>query len=945
MNAFRLLGTALLNLCLLPAVRAQVVTTQPVFFTENTPITLTYDASQGNGGLNNFTGNVYIWTGVVTNRSPNNTTWRYTKSPSFSQADPAALMTRDASNPNLYRISFTPRAFYPALPANETILRLGMIFKDATGATIGRNSDGGDIFVDVYSGTGQAVRITTPTLFNGLPPVVAPNAPLTVSGNSAQAATLTLTINGAPVATQTNTTAFSTTITPTQSGRNVIRLTAGSGATAVSDSVIILVRPTITTAALPAGAKEGVTYLPGGTSVILALTAPNKQFVYAIGEFNNFLPDNATLMNRTADGNIWWVQLNGLTPGREYAYQYLVDGSLRVADPYTEKVLDPGNDRFIPAVTYPNLRAYPAGQNAGIMSVLQTNQTPYVWQTTSFTRPAKTDLVIYELLLRDFIQRHDFQTLRDTLGYLQKLGVNCIELMPVNEFEGNDSWGYNPSFYFAVDKYYGTKDNLKRFIDEAHRRGMAVVLDMVLNHSCDQSPMAQLYRDNGGVTAANPWYNRVARHPFNVCNDFNHESPFTRAFSKNVMDFWVNEFRVDGYRFDLSKGFTQTNSGSNVGAWGNFDQSRINIWMDYNNHMQATRPGTYVILEHFAANSEETVLANAGMMPWGNVHYFYSQGAQARYPAADFSSAYYRNRGWQQPNLVAYMESHDEERNMVETQTSGLFDGADYNTRTLHTALDRMALTAAFFFTIPGPKMIWQFGELGYDLSINTCANGTINNNCRVGAKPIRWRYYTDSLERRQLYQTYANLIALKKHPAFATGTFTGRFARLGQSIHINHPSLNVTVIGNFSVFPGVIDPAFQNPGRWYNYLTGDSITVTGVNDLISLPPGGYAVYTSSRVRLALGARPSEASARLGLSAVPNPAAGRTSLHYTLPAAATVAFTVQNVLGQTVYVAPARRQSAGPQAQELSVAGLPAGLYLVCLQAGELRQTTRLVVE
>ena len=130
----------------------------------------------------------------------------------------------------------------------------------------------------------------------------------------------------------------------------------------MSDSVILVVRPTVTVAALPAGAHEGVTYLAGGTSVILALTAPGKQFVYAVGEFNNFQPTSAGFMNHTPDGNTWWVQLNGLTPGQEYAYQYLVDGTLRVADPYTEKVLDPNNDRFIPAVTYPNLRAYPAGQ-------------------------------------------------------------------------------------------------------------------------------------------------------------------------------------------------------------------------------------------------------------------------------------------------------------------------------------------------------------------------------------------------------------------------------------------------------------------------------------------------------------------------------------------------------------------------------------------------------
>ena len=620
MKPFTLLGAVLLATGSLSRAQAQVVSASPVFFTENTSVTLTYDASQGNGALNNFGGNVYIWTGTVTNLSPTSTTWRNVHSPSFTTADPTAQMTRSASNPNLYTITFVPRTFYP-VPANETILRLGMIFKDAAGTAVGRNSDGSDVFVDVYqAGSGQAVRITNPAGSNSNPPIVAAGTAVSVSGSAAQAATLSLSLNGAAVASQPNTTTLTATVNPTQPGRNVIRLTAGSGAGAVADSAIVIVRPTVTTAALPAGATEGITYL-SPTSVILTLTAPNKQFVYAIGEFNNFQPTNAAQMNRTPDGNTWWVQLNGLTAGREYAYQYLVDGNLRVADPYCEKILDPNNDRYIPAATYPNLRAYPAGQNAGIVSVFQTNQPAYVWQTSTFVRPAKTNLVVYELHLRDFIQRHDFQTLRDTLGYLQRLGVNCVELMPVNEFEGNDSWGYNPSFYFAPDKYYGTKTAFKQFVDEAHRRGMAVVMDMVLNHSCGQSPMVQLYFDNGNPSTTNPWYNRTATHPFNVCYDFNHESLFTKRFAKNVMDFWVNEYRVDGYRFDLSKGFTQVNSGNNVGLWGNYDQSRINIWLDYNNHMQANRAGTYVILEHFADNSEETVLANAGMMPWGNQHY------------------------------------------------------------------------------------------------------------------------------------------------------------------------------------------------------------------------------------------------------------------------------------------------------------------------------------
>ncbi|WP_046245718.1 DUF4961 domain-containing protein [Hymenobacter terrenus] len=931
MQTFRRLAALLLTL-LAWTTQAQVVTNQPVFFTENTPVTISFDASQGNGGLLNFTGDVYIWTGTVTNLSATNITWRNVKSPNFGQADPAALMTRDAVNPNLYRITFTPRTFYP-VPTGETILRLGMIFKNADGSVVGRAAGGDDIFVDVYQG-GPAVRITNPARAAN-PQFVTPGAALPITGESAQAANLVLTLNGTQIAQATNATTISSSVTPSLPGRNVVKLTAGTGAAAVSDSVILVVRPTVTVAALPAGAREGVTYLPGGTSVILALTAPNKQFVYAVGEFNNFETTNNGFMNKTPDGNMWWVQLNGLTPGREYAYQYLVDGSLRVADPYTEKVLDPNNDRFIPAVTYPGLR-YPAGQT-GIMATFQTNQTPYPWQVNNFTPPAKTDLVIYELHVRDFVDRHDYETLRDTLRYIQRLGVNCIELMPVNEFEGNDSWGYNPSFYFAPDKYYGTKDALKALIDEAHRRGMAVVLDMVLNHSCGQSPMVQLYSDGGGPTADSPWFNRVATHPFNVCNDFNHESAFTKTFSKNVMDFWVNEYRIDGYRFDLSKGFTQVNSGNSVGAWGNYDQSRINIWLDYNNHIQANRAGTYVILEHFADNSEETVLANAGMMLWGNMSGAYSQAGQGRTNNTDFSGGYYAARGWLQPGLVSYMESHDEQRNMYDALTSGLNDGSGYDIKNLPTALARMEMNAAFFLPIPGPKMIWQFGELGYDIDIN--------QNGRTGPKPILWNYF-QSTDRRRLHDTYVDLIALRKQPGLSTATFTYQLGSQSKAMHLTAPTTNVTVVGNFGIFSDQIDPDFQQAGKWYNYLSGDSITVVGTHDLLSLNPGEFAVYTSRRIRrTVLATRATELANVFHLSAAPNPARGTTTVQYQLPATGLVQLTVRNVLGQRVLDQPTTREAAGTHSRELPLGKLAPGIYIVQLRADSRQQTLRLVVE
>ncbi|WP_379084860.1 hypothetical protein [Pedobacter sp. UC225_65] len=100
----------------------------------------------------------------------------------------------------------------------------------------------------------------------------------------------------------------------------------------------------------------------------------------------------------------------------------MVDGSLKVADPYCEKVLDPMNDGFIGASVYPGLKTYPTGKTTGIVSVMQANKPIYTWKNNSFTRPDKNNLVIYELLIRDFTSEHTYASTLQKLDYLVSLG-------------------------------------------------------------------------------------------------------------------------------------------------------------------------------------------------------------------------------------------------------------------------------------------------------------------------------------------------------------------------------------------------------------------------------------------------------------------------------------------------------------------------------------------
>jgi len=598
--------------------------------------------------------------------------------------------------------------------------------------------------------------------------------------------------------------------------------------------------PTLPSVDLPAGAKDGVAFINNGTSAIVTLYAPGKNSVSLIGEFNDW-STTASVMKKTSDGNTWWIQIDNLNPSTEYTYQFYVDGKLKVADPYCEKVLDPDNDKYITSSIYPNLKAYPTGKTTGIVSVMQANQPTYNWKNNGFVRPEKNNLVIYELLIRDFTTEHTYASTLAKLDYLIGLGINAIELMPVNEFEGNLSWGYNPSFYFAADKYYGTKTALQNFIDECHGKGIAVILDMVLNHSFGQSPMVQLYFDGSKPAANSPWFNVDAKHPFNVGYDFNHESAATKKFSKDVMKFWMQQYKIDGFRFDLSKGFTQTQSADDA-VFRKYDAGRVAIWKDYNSYIKTIDPNNfYVILEHFAEESEEKVLADDGMMLWNNLNYNMNEATMGWLTNSNFQWGFYVNHGFSKSeNLVAYGESHDEERLNYKNISFGNMSGSYLIKGNLATSLKREEMAAAFLFAIPGPKMVWQFGELGYDVNIDF--------NGRTGEKPIRWEYYSDP-NRKALYDAYSKFIRLKKNNSiFNSTSSTYNLAGGIKYIKLVEGANTVVVVGNFDVVNQTADIDFGSSGTWIDAV-GSTLNLSSNTYLATLAPGEYHIFSKQALK------------------------------------------------------------------------------------------------
>ncbi len=921
---------------------AQVLYTEPFFPRIDQPVTIFFDATQGSGGLKDCNCDVYVHTGVITNASTGPSDWKNVVT-TWGQANPAWRMTRVPGEANLYSYTIGPsiRSYYN-VGATTQVQRMAFVFRNANGSREGKDVGNSDIYYDVFPNnlpfTALLLNPTANTLVRDI------GETINISLVTSEAATITVLKNGTEV-TQTTGTRLDYALEVTTTGTNTVEIRANNGQTTQTTSFTYAVPLALAAANPPAGTQLGATLLDNDTKVRLALFGPGKKHVFVIGDFNDWKPNTDYQMTPSADGT-FWIEIEGLIPGENYTYQYLVDGALRVADPYSTLVLDPFNDPFIPAVTYPNLPSYPRDKTAGNVTLLQPGAPQYQWQVNDFERPAKEKLVIYELLLRDFVARHDYNTLIDTLDYLVRLGVNAIELLPVNEFEGNISWGYNPSFHMALDKYYGTINDFKRFVDECHRRGIAVILDVVYNHAFGQSPLAQLYWDNANnrPSANNPWLNPVARHPFNVGFDFNHESPDTRTYVERNIRYWLSEFRVDGFRFDLSKGFTQRQS-NDVGAWNQYDASRIAILKRYSDVMWETTPGSYAIMEHFAENREEMELSDYGMMLWAGFgpHDSYIEAAMGY--SGTFTSASYRARSWRDPHLIVYIESHDEERMVYKNQQFGN-SSANYNIRSMPTALRRAELAHAFFYTIPGPKMLWQFGEVGYDFPINYCPNGTINQACRTDPKPIRWDYYNDP-DRRRLYDVTAALIHLKTNYAtFNTTDFqlnTGGFLK---SIRLNHPEMNAVVLGNFAVTNGQISAPFPATGVWYEYFSGDSLNVSATPTMLSLAAGEYRLYTSVKLPPPpFGTITKSAEVvrdYFKLSVAPNPSNGDAIIYYTLPESADVRVEVFNMLGQRLQVRADVRQPTGQHSQPIGL--LEPGMYIVKLTAGNKIETQQLSV-
>jgi len=891
----------------------QIVSLDPTFATIKDTITITFDATQGSKGLAGVS-QVYMHAGLITNLSAPGG-WRYVQG-NWGQDDPRVKMTSIGNDKHTFRF-YIPDFF--GVPPTEEVQELAFVFRNIDGSKTGKTATGGDIFVPLYpSEHGLAIQLISPSKIS----VTSPGDFIPVQIQSNQSAEFYIIEASDTLYSSSDTTSITTSIS-SQPGDHWIRLIAISSDTSWQDSIYFTESVDLPALPVPDDQVPGI-HLMNNNQIQSLLEAPGKQNVYLLGAFNNWLPSAKYQLSPDTSGNYWWASWSLDTSGDTPLFQYLVDGQLKIPDPYSTLVLDPNYDASI-GPNFPDLPAYPTGKTSGIITWLRP-EVPFNWHNDNYSPPAFGSLNIYELLIRDFVTDHSYASLLDSLDYLKRLGINTIELMPVAEFEGNESWGYNTDFPMALDKYYGTPEAFKAVIDGAHERGMAVILDVVFNHITGASPLAQLYWNSSKNQPAtdNPWLNETARHPFNVFNDFNHESLATQRYMDRVLRYWVENFHIDGYRFDLSKGFTQNYTTNNTDM-SRYDPSRVALLDRMANVLWQSNPDLMLILEHFADIEEETVLADHGFLLWNNVNGAYIQAATGY--NGNLSGASYTTRDWSTPSAVSYMESHDEERMMYRVLTQGNQNN-DYSLRDLPHGLRHAGLATVFFFSIPGPKMIWQFGELGYDYSINACPDGSISNDCRLANKPIRWDYL-EHQDRKKLFTTYLEMMQMRHSiGAFNSNNFDLDLAQLSKQITLFGEDSTVIVIGNFAIVDRTSEAKFSHTGMWYDFVTGDSLEVTDGTMPVDLSPGEYRIWADFKWNTRSQTTSREHFSGLPLSLYPVPARTYVQIE-ALSDISSQAIHLINLQGQEMHCRVHQNNSGWIVEWEQALSG---GIYLLMIQ-------------
>ena len=915
------------------------VTTNPSPIEVDQSVTITVDTNSTDTDCNGLNGvsKVYIHTGIGDDSSA----WGFEVIGNWGQDDGIGEMTNNGDG--TFSITFVPKNYFGLTNTQaSSATKMGMVFRSADGTKELKADGCSDFILNV-----GAFQLNTIVPDNQLDYVVlSSSATQIMAQNTNGNADYSLIANGVTVNTSNDTNFYNYFYSGITENK-FCELRVIQGENSISKFFTIIADPNVTPSAVPSGMEDGINYHSGDpTKVTLVLDAKNKDYIYVAGSFNDWKPDNNYAMTKDPNSDKFWIELSGLTSGQIETFQYWVAATtpvtgspklVKTADPYSTLVLSPYDDSYIPETSYPNIPDFPEGQEREV-SVIQTGKTPYNRQVTNFQKPDKEDLVIYELLVRDFDANRNYQSVIDRIDYFKELNINAIQLMPIMEYEGNESWGYNTAYHMALDKYYGTEDKFKELVDLCHQNGIAVILDLALNHAFGRNPLVRMWMDDtdkngwGEPSSENPYLNEIAKHSYSVGSDFNHSSSKTQYYTQRVVKHWIEEFKIDGFRWDLTKGFTQ-NCQNNEGCTNSYQQDRVDILKSYADYSWSLDDSHYVIFEHLGSENEEKEWANyrlnegKGVMMWGKTTQQYNQLSMGWSQNSGISWVGHKSRSlFQGMRLLGYAESHDEERLLYNNSINGNASNG-YDTKDLNTSLERMNAIGAVLFSVPGPKMIWHFSELGMNQSLFTCNNGTVGD-CKLDTKPQpQWsENWPENSNRAEIYNNWSRLIELKTNFEVFKGDYDinqndpllPRIAVWNNALGANDLR-NVIVVANFELSAQTINPFFTSTGTWYDLMDplGET-TIPGTTSSITLQPGTFRIFGDQNATLGTSIN----ELKNAIKMYPNPSSGLITFNRDI-----THLNIHDLSGKLVL-----KKSNITKLKPVDIADLKIGIYIVTIK-------------
>lgn len=484
----------------------------------------------------------------------------------------------------------------------------------------------------------------------------------------------------------------------------------------------------------------GMGAMPHDGGVAFRVWAPHADAVYVIGSFNNWSLDSHPML-KEPEGN-WYLDVANAVVGQEYRYRIVAgDKQFLRIDPYARQVISSAGNGVV-------------------------HDPFFDWEGDDFHLPAINEMVIYEMHLGTFHNDKDensdrFVEAAQKLDYLKQLGVSAIEVMPLAEFAGNLSWGYNPSCVFAVESNYGGPTAFKKFVKAVHRAGMGVILDVVYNHfGPSDLDLWQFdgWSENGqgGIYFYNDWR---AETPWGKTRPDYGRKEVRKFICDNAL-MWLEEYHVDGLRLDMTLFMHNVRGNGDPGAELPDGWDLIQ-WI--NREVQQRFPGRVMIAEDLQNDARLTRKADQGgagfTAQWGSrfVHpvraaVITPDDAQRSLDSVRLAiEGRYNGDPFQR---VIYSESHDEIANGKARVSSEI----NPSNPECWAAQKRTTLAAALLFTSPGIPMLFQGQEF-------------LEDGWFQDSVPLDW---DKSSKFCGLIRMYRDLIELRLNKSGATRGLTG---------------------------------------------------------------------------------------------------------------------------------------------------------------------------